>query len=353
MGTKQATLLPPIPKAPAGVKYALTVPQSVLFAELSLQGNKREFFRAAMQIDYELGYVIKDADGAISWNYDNDEVFYRAFVDNDDPHVAVRRFTTVMGTTARKLMRRSELGFGVFRRPANAEDIIEDLSDYWRVYKLHMTCLFTFWNVEQILVEVMTEQLKKEGLYSNTDDVAQFIRPAETNQFARERRSFERLVWRFSDGSNKPSSQLLAALRHHALTFNFLLNPSFSPASDNQDDHALLERVAETRQALAQQTKPDGTNEEIALLNDLPTTIKHLALTARDLTFWKNERIDVMSLADALIAPLYDETAKMLGLSPADLFAMTSGEIQQSLLRGKVVVDGATLEPDKIPQSPS
>src|SRR5690349_21065348 len=94
--------LEPLPSPPGGVRYALTVPQSVLFAELSLQGSRIDAFRDALGIAYESPYIAID-NGAMSWICDRDEDFERALGATDSVQLAIERFTSLMERTARRL----------------------------------------------------------------------------------------------------------------------------------------------------------------------------------------------------------------------------------------------------------
>lgn len=331
--------LKPAPIAPTGVKYALTVPQSVLFADLSLQGNVREYFIEAMGMDYEPAFIAIDAGGAMSWNYDNDASFTEAFTCDRSIDDAGAAFIAAMGTTARKLDRRSTLGVAALRRQGNSEDILADLQDFWHAYKLHMTSLFTFWNVEALLGEAIADELQAAGLDADQAELDKFIRSRETNQFVRERRLFERLVQRFA-GSEPVTKEnatpaLIAALEHHDREFSFLLTP-FNLGNKLTTD-ALLERVAEVQSSPTTEAEPRPP--------DLPTTpqLKKLIDLLQQLTFWKNERLDVLSMADARMELLYQAAAEVLDVPLNTLFAMTCSEIEQSLAKGAVAVDQGVL----------
>src|SRR5205085_3206268 len=117
------------PTPPSGVKYALTVPQSVLFADLSLQGSLRSAFKLAMQIDYEPQYVKID-NGAMSWNYDSDDKFIAALSAGGSATQAIEKFIDTMDSTARTLDRVSRIVPPVAnRRSGVVQDLIEDLEE--------------------------------------------------------------------------------------------------------------------------------------------------------------------------------------------------------------------------------
>jgi phosphohistidine swiveling domain-containing protein len=338
--------LPAIPKAPEGVKYALTVPQSVLFADLSLQGNLRSFFKTAMQIDYEPQYVIID-NGAMSWNYDSDESFVSALRAGSSTVQAISKFISAMEATTRTLDKISRVVYpSVNRRVGTVGDLIEDLEEYWYAYKLQMTNLFTFWNVEYLLSTALTEELTASG---HVDEIrkglARFLRPYETNYYILERKQLERLARRFAVSSRKGqkltvetvSPKLVDALRNHSEVFGFLLAPFNLGASPTAE--SLLERLNEIVDSQASQRK-DSALVEFAgdSFSDLPPGLQELGTLAQRFTFWRSERLDILSLSDARVQSLYQEACTILKITSDQLFAMTSQEILESLRQGKPVV---------------
>ncbi len=338
--------LPRQPKSPAGVKYALTVPQSVLFADLTLQAHNRPTMKVALGMDYAPAYVAIDAGGAMSWNYDADEAFEAALIGDQAVDDALSGFVDCMAATARKLERRSSLASPLVRQPDNPDDLLEDLQEYWQAYKLHMTTLFSFWNVEALLARTLTQALRQAGHETAIQGLEQFIKSNETNQFIRERVCFEKLVRRFVGGQRPPtartaSPQLLAALQHHAREFGFLLTPyNLGQAPSGV---SLLSRVNEVQQRL--QSKRETTVEAIKIDPgvSLSPRLRRLVHILEQLTFWKTERVDVISMADAKMELLYQATAKKLGLPPQELFNMTSSEIENSLKQGRLVVSREVL----------
>src|ERR1700712_4757129 len=97
--------LPDLPNPPRGVKYALTVPQSVLFADLSLRGSQRQGFRRVFNIAYEPTFIAID-DGAMSWDFTVDDPFVRELSPGlDIAGTVVPRFLKAMGRTSRPLTR--------------------------------------------------------------------------------------------------------------------------------------------------------------------------------------------------------------------------------------------------------
>ena len=324
------------PMPPTGVKYVLTVPQSVLFAELSLQGNRREFFMEAMGLDYEPSYIAIDTGGAMSWNYDNDAEFNTVFIQDRSIDDAVASFIAAMGTTARKLDRRSSLGSSTVRRRGNSVDILEDLLEFWHAYKLHMTNLFIFWNVEALLGHVISHEMQTIGFSTDNTKFDKFVKSKETNQFIRERRIFEKLVRRFADTetvtSQNASPDLLAALEHHIREFSFLLTPFNLGSKPSAVD--LLERVSQV-----QSSRLSTEQVQTVQIDTATPRLKKLLDMLQQLTFWKNERLDALSMADARMEPLYQAISEGLSVPLDMLFAMTSDEIVQSLENNKVVVE--------------
>ena len=330
-------VLPAQPKKPKGVKYALSVPQSVLFADLSLQGNLRHNISKALKLNYEPKYIAIDKDGAMSWNYDKDAKFIKEFTKNKDIILATNDFIYNMTTTARKLERRTNIGNNINRRNNNIKDIIEDIQEYWKAYTLNMSSLFIYWNVEALLFNYIytkyKEQIKLEPQLIN-----EYLKPQETNQFIRERRCLKKIIDRFSDSmpiyKEKISDEFRIALEHHIQEFSFILEP-FNIKKHN-DVNSLIDRINQTDINVDEYTSID-------LENVLEPNFKEALETLQKLAFWKNARIDVMSFADSLIQPIYDEIAHFLKIPSEHLFAMTSNEIIKSLNAGKVCVPKNTI----------
>ena len=333
--------LPPQPTPPLGVKYALTVPQSVLFADLSLQGNRREYFMKAMAIDYEPQYIVIDR-GAMSWNYDRDDAFYTALTRGGSLSWAINTFISTMGSTHRLLDRVSRIvSASDIRRQQSRVNISEDLNELWHAYKLHMVSLFTFWNVEQLLSATLIEQLMASG---HQDEVrrglSRFFQPRDPNYFVLERRQLQRLADRFylsaaSHANLVPDSQLVNAIQRHIRIFGFLLSPFNVGGAPTVDD--VLRRLKNVRRSESvEQAAP--LLEHVDVFEDLTPDLQVLGQLAVQLSFWKTERLDVLSLADSRAHDLYLEAAAVLSIPLETLFAMTCTEILDSLAGGPVVV---------------
>lgn len=325
--------LPNLPSPPPGVRYALTVPQSVLFADISLRGSQRNAFKDVFGTDFEPDYIVID-DGAMSWDFSGDDTFARKLFGETDPTICVRRFVAAMGATARTVEKTSWLlSSSTIRREANKEDLLADLREYWAAYERHMTSLFTFWNVEELLSEALTRMLKENGLATEVESgLERFLIPSETNYFALERRSLDRIGERFGT-EHQGSEEREAALQSHVSDFGFLLAPfnlGRPPSAES-----LHERLHESAQTAATVRLIDGRAD---WLTDLPGPIRELGLLAQELTFWKTERLDVMSLADSRASDLYNAAAAMLSLGTDELFAMRRHEIDASLLKGTSMV---------------
>jgi phosphohistidine swiveling domain-containing protein len=79
-------------------------------------------------------------------------------------------------------------------------------------------------------------------------------------------------------------------------------------------------------------------------LQDLPDSVRELGLLTQELTYWKTERLDVMSLGDARGAEMYREAAELLSIDTSHLFAMRRSELEASIQSGSVVVDLPVLD---------
>lgn len=326
--------LEPLPPAPDGVKYALTVPQSVLFADISLQGSREQTFKQVFGTAFALDYVAID-DGAMSWDYRGHRDFALRLCGGAEPAYVVRRFISAMGETARAVERISRVLASPHNRRAGAiDDLMVDLGEYWDAYERHMTSLFTFWNIEDFLCNALTQALNDEGVPPDAHaGLQRFLQPSETNYFAVERRHLGRLAKRFGGaGGSEPQQE--AALRHHAQTFGFLLAP-FNLGSP-PSIASIKDRLADA--ALRDDVGSPLIDTRIDMLRDIPEPARELGLLAQELTYWKTERLDVMALGDSYVAPMYRAVAEALSISIEHLFAMRRLEIELSLTQGKLVV---------------
>ena len=327
--------LPPQPAPPPGVQYALTVPQSVLFADLSLRGNLRPAFHAVFGTDYEPSYIAID-DGAMSWNYTSDRSLQEALVGDGSAREGVARFLTAVSATARAVEKTAGVvGPGANRRPGVASDVVQDLREYWTVYEFHMTSLFTFWNVEHLLTAALTDALRAAG---RSDEIAtgleRFLRPSEENYFNLARRHIACLARRFRQEEDTASrdrgSALDTAIAHHIDRFGFLLAPFNLGAPPTPD--AVLDQIRDAPR--------DTSLEDTALrvagdpLMDLPPDVRELGVLAQQLAFWKTERLDALALSDFRATDLYRSAAQALDLTADELFAMTREEVERSFEDG-------------------
>lgn len=314
--------LPDLPNPPHGVKYALTVPQSVLFADLSLRGSQRHVFRRVFNIAYEPSFIAID-DGAMSWDFTVDDPFVRELSPElDISGTVVPRFLEAMGRTSRTLIRTAIIvSKSSRRRTAHlAEDISADLNSYWDAYESHMASLFTFWNVETVLTDELISALRRDGRNDEVDSgLPTFIVPSESNWFALEQSNLATLQARFGA---TPSPDSLHAAADHRDVFGFLLAP-FNLGSPPSAE-SVLERMSTLKVTSAQRSSP------VSLAN-FAADVRHLGQLERELTFWKTERLDTFALADQIVRPLYEQAAEHLKIAYASLFAMRRQEIDDSL----------------------
>lgn len=333
--------LSPLPAPPPRVAYALTVPQSVLFADLSLRGSSRAAFEAVFSRPFEIGWVAID-DGAMSWDFVGDEAFAEALCGTTDVATSVRRFIAAMSSTARAVEKTSALvAASAVRRPDNRDDLLADLEEYWAAYERHMTSLFTFWNVEQLLSERLVKACAAAGLDDTVNaQLQRFLQPSETNYFSIERRHLARIGARF--GSTEGDAALEAALTEHVSAFGFLLAPFNlgSPPSPS----SVIERLRDGEILAGTTTAPPMLDGRPDQLHDVSEPLRELGLLAQELTFWKTERLDVLSLGDARAADMYRSAAGILGIGLDRLFAMRRDEIAASLRAGAAAVDERQLD---------
>lgn len=325
------TSLPALPKAPQGVAYALTVPQSVLFADLSLRGSLPSVFSRVFGIDYAPGYIVVD-DGAMLWDFSDGDPFNRLLSTELSPVEVAQVFITTTARTSRRLTRTARIVSSPTRWRADrlGEDLLEDLSLYWDAYEEHMSSLYTFWNVENLLTDSLIAALKDAGSRKEVDDgLPDFIVPSEPNWFAMEQQNLSVLKKRFA-GSGLGSGAAEAATSRHAETFGFLLAPfNLGSPPTGEDVAKRMEKLSLASSGAA------GS----LLAGEWPDDVARLGRLERELTFWKTERLDAFALADQYAAPMYKALSELLGL-PLDLmFSMTRDELTKAVQSGREVSD--------------
>lgn len=320
------TELRTLPKAPSGVQYALTVPQSVMFADLSLRGSKREVFRRVFGINYEPKYIAIDYGGAMSWDYTQTDPFIAALAMSSDPlekpESVTLRFIETMGRTSRFLVRTAQIVGPQSRRrnTEKCEDLLEDLNLFWDAYEAHMSSLFTFWNVETLITDALVESLRQEGKEDEIESgLPTFIRPSEPNWFLLEQSNLFTLKQRLSPSS---SSELRTAATDHAEEFGFLLAPF------NIGEPPTPEMVVDRMKSVSQAAPARELYEPIVGYSPRTTWLGYLE---RQLSFWKTERLDSFALADARALSIYRAAAEKLGVPIDAVFLMTRNELSGSL----------------------
>jgi len=335
---------------PPGVEYALTVPQSVLFTDLCLQGNTAAAFRAALGIEHEPRYISYD-NGMMSWDYSINEPFlHRLGADVDGATAGILRFVDLMGRTSRGLVRAAEaLGPAKTRIDGSIEQVLADLRVFWDAYELHMTSLFTFWNVEALLTKEIQDALSRAGRGDEAGGwLARLATPAEKNYFVLEQESLDRIRERFSAppriGPGESRRGLLDAIDEHATRYGFLFAPynlSLPPdAQDYVDRLAVGQDGPSAPKELVEDESPTG--DPSAAYSRLPSEARLMGLLAAQMAFWKTERLDTFALADAQAADLYAQAADLLGVGRLELFTMTRAEIEESLGAGAPIVAAET-----------
>jgi phosphoenolpyruvate synthase/pyruvate phosphate dikinase len=317
-----------LPDAPKGVKYALSVPQSVLFADLSLRGNLKQNFKK-IELDYEPKYIAIDAGGAMSWNYDNDQDFINALLGSGPTKEGISKFTKLMELTAKKLqVIATRIESTTYK---NYKEVNNDLKLYWDAYELHSTSLFTFWNVEYLLSNMLLYELEKAGWREDIKNgMARFFVPYKPNYFILERQELAKIAKEFA-GNDTPG--LEAALEKHIQKFGFLLAPFNLGAPPSVE--SLANRIKQSK------SSPLKTRAKSSL-DDLPRDLQELGILAQKFSYWKTNRLDIFSLADSKIHHLYKAAAQIIGISLEQLFAMTRKEILSSLKDKNASVDEKT-----------
>jgi len=323
--------LKPLPLKPQGVKYALKVPQSVLFSDLSLRGSLALIFAKVFGVQYQPEYISIDND-VMHWDYSADGAFNKCLCVELNPEVVAQKFITTVGRTSRNLIRTAQVVSiqSRWREEHFVKDLLADLNTYWDAYEEHHSTLFTFWSVENLLTNSLVEELKKGGFQQEIDlGLATFIVPSEPNWFMTENRN---LVVMKQRGMSNETAMAYADM------FAFLLTPFNLGKPPTAED--IIKRM---KGAVPQ----SGGANVLPPMTDFPEHIVRLGELVRELTFWKTERIDTFALSDQIAMPMYKAVAEVVKL-PVDLvFCMTRDEITKAI-RGKETVPVQTLKQRRV-----
>jgi len=324
-GEKEMSRLSSLPKPPTGVAYALTVPQSVLFADLSLRGSFPTVFRKVFGVDYAPRYIVVD-DGAMWWDFSDSDPFNQLLSPKLKPDEVAQKFITVTARTARKLVRTAQIVScpSRWRKSHLGKDLLEDLNAFWDAYEEHMASLYTFWNVENLLTDSLVEGLANDGFRAEIDaGLPTFVNPSEPNWFALEQQNLAKLKSRFANSLEKETT--LDAASRHANLFGFLLAPFNLGTPPTGKD--VINRMTQLNTSTSIQSgvkQLDGLSENLVRLGELE----------RELTFWKTERLDAFALADQYAAPMYEALSDLLELPFNLMFSMTRSELTSAINDG-------------------
>jgi len=314
------SLLPKLPKAPDGVTFGMSIRQSVLYNDLGFRGNRSIAFRRVYGIDYSPAYISCD-NNAKSWDRSKDNNFNRQLCFELNPEVIAQKFISTTARTARQLVRIAMIVSSTMRWRKNhiKEDLLEDLNVFWDAYEDHMTCLYTFWNVESLLTSSLIDELVRMGFKDEVSaGLPSFVVPNEYNWFIHEQRDLANIKLRFSDSQ----TELHDAATHHANIFGFLSTPcNIGVAPSGADIIVRMNHI----------DIPDDNSYTAKRINDFPNNIFKLGILEQELSFWKHERLDAFALSDKYAKPMYNTLSDLLEL-PIDLmFFMTRDELTRAI----------------------
>jgi phosphohistidine swiveling domain-containing protein len=352
------------------MKHALTVKQSLLYTDLSVIGNKRQYFSAVLGIDYQLNDV-RYLDGQISWNYDEDLEYNRALLSSRNLNSAIRLFVKSLQTETSNLKKvadeiNSQGGFS----DISIKGLDSFLKKYIEAYLRNMPFLFMFWNTEKLLTKQL-EEFDLAVIYKK-DEIDEVLHsvliPSGTNYIAKERESLLQLALRVAEDPELNRSLLNASLEEaldllkarpiinglltdHIDQFAFTstafhLNPPLSEV-------AVLLRVKEVlsenieqliiREQRAKEEQKQKYNQRMNNLDHFPDVSERIKLL-QDLLFWKNERIDIQFFCDYRVRGLFQELANRMSINLQELVFLTYGEIEHWFTTNSLPVDKSAIE---------
>lgn len=341
------------------MKYALSIKQSLLFTDLSLLGCEKKYFKIALSIDYSFPECLIRGDD-IFWNYDNDIPFDKAILSLGSLNKAVKHFNISLEKITENLEKVTNRI--VQSKKLNSKDKRELASlfkEYVAAYALNMPFLFHFWNIENLLINKLKEDFV--SIYGRDDGdnkLQQVFIPSKETYFAKERKSLEEIavyilktprlniMFQKENGEDLLNEfpRLKSILEKHINNFAFT---SFTFLLGNpQDIHSVIERLQE----LLKENILEKINEQNKqILEDKKKTHKILkklssdtdiyerVLLAQELMFWKNQRLDILFKSDLKIKPLFDEIAKLMGLSYKEFVYLRYEEIEMWFEKGNLL----------------
>ena len=314
------SLLPTVPPPPEGVTFNHNILQSVLFNDLGFRGNRSSIFRRVYGIAYSPAYVLYD-DTAKWWDISIDNPFSRLLSPELKPDIVAQKYITTTARTARQLVRIAQIVSSPirWRKHQLKQDLMEDLNSLWDAYEEHMTCLYTFWNVEGLLTNSLMNELAKNGFQEEINTgLPSFIVPSEPNWFMLEQQNLAILKSRFSDSSE----DRLDAVSYHIDVFGFLFTPfHLGVLPSGSDVAARMNQLAVNETKQCNRIQLDGMPENLARMCEL----------VQELAFWKQERQDAFALADKYAAPMYKTLSALLEIPLNLMFTMTRDELTQAV----------------------
>ena len=328
--------LPILPKPPEGVQLGLKCPQSVLYNDLGFRGCLPSGFRRVYGIDHAFTYIAIDG-GVKSLDLTNSE-FMRKLSPELKADVVAQKYITTTARNIRQLIRTAQIVSSPTRwrceppgwltphwqKSHLRQDLLDDLNLYWDAYEDHAICMYLFWGVENFVVNNLINELAKAGFQEEVvAGLPTFVVSPEPNWFVSEQKNLEILKSRFANGADDEA--VWAAASFHADTFGITYTPYNLGNSLSGAD--VVARLKQPAVPMKSDIKPlDAFPEHIARLGEL----------VRELTFWKQERTDTLSVADRYAAPMYKKLSELLDIPVNLIYFMTRNEITEAINGNRV-----------------
>lgn len=326
------------------MKYALTAKHSLLYVDLSFQGNSKVYFKRALKIDYALSECLFREDN-VYWNFDNDTDFNDALLKNKNLNQAIDHFNSSLAHVTKYLENVSKkIAKSDKMQSTNKRFLFSLFKKYYDVYLLNMPFLFMYWNTENILIT----QLKKDFavIFGKTseDTLRQLLIPSHDTYFAKEKRSMQKIIdYAHKKGSIEKDSKLNNLIAQHLKKFAFTATSFYLGTPMTKGD--VIERIkigldnhSQEKITEYQKQKENANLYRKKLMTRLlsfPEIKKRLHL-ACELMYWKNQRLDIMFQADFLIKPLLETIAKLMGYTFHQLTYLRYNEIIRWFDTGKL-----------------
>lgn len=343
------------------MKYALSAKHSLLFADLSLIGCSKKYFKASLNIDYSFPECLIRGDD-LFWNYDNDAAFDKAFLYRRTLNGAVKIFNNSLLRVTKNLEKVTIKISRLEKNDINKKGKLKSLfTQYINAYLLNMPFLFQYWNTENLIINQLKIDFKELfGIDEGEYKLQQVLIPSQETYFAKERKSIEEITLYILKTSQLKTifqreatetisikvnklPKLKAMLDKHlklfgftSFTFNIGIPLGIKTVLERLKE--LLKEDIVKKLKINKQHKLNDREEISNILKRISSfpDIRKRILMAQELMFWKNQRLDILFKSDLRVKPLFEKIAELMGLSYQEFVYLRVTEIKSWFRAGEL-----------------